>query len=131
MDVSDSDTDSYAGSAASIAVIQETSEVKLAEQIEKAFDPLPLDRALVVETRHSALINALNHDLIRLKQDAQGLCEESSLDHAKWLSLLKKTEANVDWLRTRVAQLASREKAAAPIEYEQANMSVAPGHEEG
>lgn len=126
MDVSDSDSDSYAGSAASIAFIQETSEVKLAEQIEKAFDPLLLDRALVVETRHSALLNSVSRDLIRLKEEAQELCKESSRDHAKWVSLLKKTEANVDWLKSRVSQLASRERADAPIEYEQANMRVAP-----
>lgn len=124
MDSDSSDGESYAGSAVSVAANQDTIENKLIERIDNAFDPLPLDRPIVVETQHSGLLNADTQDLLQLKQKVDELATDASEKAVNMKLLVKKIASNLDWLDTRVGALESKVKRAIPIEYAQAESKV-------
>lgn len=119
-----SDSDSYAGSATSIAADRDTGEARVVELIESAFDPLPLDRAIVVETQHSGLLNADAKDISQLKAQLDECAASSAENMLRMQALVKKIGANVEWLNARVKGLEAKAKAAIPIEYAQAESKV-------
>ena len=119
-----SDDESYAGSAASIAAERDRGDAQVVTAVQQAFDPLPMDRAIVVEAQHSGLLNAVSQDLLRLTSEAEGLCAERTAQLAAMNSLVKKTEANLDWLLARTDALAKKKKGSNPIEYAQAESKI-------
>lgn len=121
---SSSDTDSYVGSAASVSAIEESGELKVIEAVQNAFNPLPLDRAIVIEAQHSGVLNALTKDLLILKQEAQTLAADNASKASQVQSLLKKTEQNIEWLTSSLAQLEEKVKRRLPIEYAQAESKI-------
>lgn len=124
MESDSSDGESYAGSALSVAANQNTVENKVIEQIDSAFDPLPLDRPIVVETQHSGLLNADTQDILKLKQKADEQAADAAEKALNMKLLVKKISSNLEWLDSRVGALESKVKRAIPIEYAQAESKV-------
>lgn len=126
---SSDDDESYAGSAESIAAERERGDAQVVTAIQTAFDPLPLDRAIVVEAQRSGLLNSVAHDMQRLNAEADELCARMPAQLAKMQSLVKKTEANLTWLQNRTEALAKKKKSTDPIEYMQAESKIIYGED--
>lgn len=124
---SDAESSSYAGSAASIASAEEFSINDLVNQIESAFDPMPLDRALVIETKLSGLINAAMRDLEELTMQAIDRVGPVKEQAARGKELVKLILADLEWIETHIAALQSKVRMAHPIEYSKAKEHVRPG----
>lgn len=112
-----SDSESYAGSAASIAAIEESSEHRVAEELVAAYDPMPLDRALVIQARLSGMLHAQTGELNRLAEQAKERLPEMKIRAQEGKELIKRIQANVAWLQSQVALLNAGASSNLPIEF--------------
>lgn len=124
MDADTSDTDSYAGSAASVASDVAGAEVAIAAAVERAFDPMPFDRTIALEARHSGLLNAEQGDLAAAVARAEAVARECADVYARYDETMQRTLQNLAWLETHIREVDERVKRMYPIERAQAEEQV-------
>lgn len=124
---SDAESSSYAGSAASISSTEEFSINDFVTQVEAVFDPLPLDRALVIEAQLSGLTNSAVRDLEELTEQAIELVPQSKETAARGKELVRLISADLDWIDHHLTALSEKVRMAHPIEYSAAKEKIRPG----
>lgn len=124
MDDDTSDSDSYAGSAASVASDVDGPEIAVIDAIESAFDPMRFDKIIAVEARHSGLLNAEKLDLQDAVAQAEVIVRESPDLYQRCDELMQRTVQNLDWLEAHISELDERIKRMYPIERAQAEEEI-------
>lgn len=119
-----SDTDSYAGSAASVAAEENTAERQITEKINSAFDPMRFDKSIALEARHSGLLNAERIDLQTLVTEISGIQKEYTALQQNYEETVQLTTQNLDWLDAHISDLNDKVRRKYPIEHALAEESV-------
>lgn len=117
MSTESSDSDSYAGSAASIAAIEESSEHRVAEELVAAYDPLPLDRALVIQARLSGILHAQTGELNKLVQQVKERLPQVKERAQEGKELIKRIQSDIAWLQSQMATLNNVIGSNFPVEF--------------
>ncbi|EKD17728.1 uncharacterized protein L3040_008085 [Drepanopeziza brunnea f. sp. 'multigermtubi'] len=116
---------SYAGSASGdYDGTSSTNGVDMQEYMQDrfagAFDPLPLDRTLAVQTQTSGLLNAKHRELLELQQLAQQRLARSRARLAEGYQDAKEVKRDLEWTQKHVSTLKTKASRKHPKEYKQA-----------
>ncbi|RFU29114.1 hypothetical protein B7463_g7250, partial [Scytalidium lignicola] len=116
---------SYAGSASGeYESTTSASGVDMHEYMQErfagAFDPLPLDRTLAVQTQTSGLLNAKQRELMELQALAQSRLAKSRARLAEGYKDADEVRRDLEYTQKRVSNLKSKASRKHPKEYKQA-----------
>ncbi|CAL3963272.1 hypothetical protein PZA11_000940 [Diplocarpon coronariae] len=90
------------------------------DRFNSAFDPLPLDRTLAVQTQTSGLLNAKHRELLELQQLAQQRLAKSRARLTEGYQDAKEVKRDLEWTQKRVSTLKTKASRKHPKEYKQA-----------
>ncbi|KAK6503685.1 hypothetical protein TWF481_008688 [Arthrobotrys musiformis] len=115
---------SYAGSAADEFEdgSMETNDLVtvLTDRLVAAFDPIPLDRSLVVQAQTSGLLNAKTRELMELQALAQKRLAETRANFLDGMKVAKKVKGDLEWLQKKTDALKAKAEQRYPVEYNMA-----------
>ncbi|RVD85170.1 uncharacterized protein DFL_003501 [Arthrobotrys flagrans] len=115
---------SYAGSAADEFEdgSMETNDLVtvLTDRLVAAFDPIPLDRSLVVQAQTSGILNAKTRELMELQAMAQKRLAETRANFLDGMKVAKKVKGDLEWLQKRTDALKAKAEQRYPVEYNMA-----------
>ncbi|EGX45843.1 hypothetical protein TWF173_007126 [Orbilia oligospora] len=115
---------SYAGSAADEFEdgSMETNDLVsvLTDRLVAAFDPIPLDRSLVVQAQTSGMLNAKTRELMELQAMAQKRLAETRANFLDGMKVAKKVKGDLEWLQKKTDALKAKAEQRYPVEYNMA-----------
>jgi hypothetical protein len=84
------------------------------------FDPIPLDRAMVVQAQTSGLMNAKHRELLELQKQAQARLAKTRERFGDGLRDAREVHADLEWTQKKVTALKTKASRKHPKEYTQA-----------
>ncbi|KAF3917579.1 hypothetical protein AA313_de0203763 [Arthrobotrys entomopaga] len=116
---------SYAGSAADEfdvdgGMATEDLVGVLTERLVAAFDPIPLDRSLVVQAQTSGMLNAKNRELMELQALAAKRLTETRANFLDGMRVAKQVKNDLEWLQKKTDALKVKAEQRYPVEYNMA-----------
>ncbi|KAK6527796.1 hypothetical protein TWF694_004776 [Orbilia ellipsospora] len=116
---------SYAGSAADEydvdgGMATEDLVGVLTERLITAFDPIPLDRSLVVQAQTSGMLNAKNRELMELQVLAAKRLSETRANFLDGMRVAKQVKTDLEWLQKKTDALKVKAEQRYPVEYNMA-----------
>jgi len=88
--------------------------------LSNAFNPLPLDRTMVVQAQTSGLLNAKNREILDLQQIAQQRLAKLRARLPESFQDAKDVQRDLEWSSKRVSSMKSKASRKHPKEYKQA-----------
>ncbi|KAF2402290.1 hypothetical protein EJ06DRAFT_332119 [Trichodelitschia bisporula] len=113
---------SYAGSASEYEASSTGASTVdmfdyMGERLSTAFNPLPLDRALVQQAQTSGQLNAKTRELQELQALAQSRLAAMQATFAEGMKAAKEVQQDLDWTQKRVAAMNERAARNYAAEY--------------
>jgi hypothetical protein len=90
------------------------------DRFANAFDPIPLDRAMVVQAQASGQLNAKHRELLELQKKAQDRLSRTRQRFQEGLRDAREVHADLEWTQKKVTALKSKASRKHPKEYAQA-----------
>ncbi|CCX31943.1 hypothetical protein FPQ18DRAFT_118627 [Pyronema domesticum] len=118
---------SYAGSAEGDEGEEEGDMLELlTERLGQAFNPLVLDRGLVVQAQTSGMLNHKTRELIALQEEAQARLAETKRSFVEGMKIAKEVKADLDYVHRKVRALKQKTERKYPVEYNMARDRIPP-----
>ncbi|KAF8423240.1 hypothetical protein EV426DRAFT_534259 [Tirmania nivea] len=119
---------SYAGSAADEASDENEIDLValLTERLSSAFDPIPLDRSLAVQTQTSGMLNSKTRELMALQEEAAARLAQTKRSFMEGMRVAKEVKADLDYVHKRVMNLQKKTQQKYPVEYMMARDRIPP-----
>ncbi|KAI8630747.1 hypothetical protein F5Y19DRAFT_33099 [Xylariaceae sp. FL1651] len=90
------------------------------DRFSDAFDPLPLDRSLVVQAQTSGTLNAKHRELLELQAKAQARLAKSRARFADGVRDAQEVRTNLEWTSKKVSSMKKKAEKKHSKEYQKA-----------
>lgn len=136
-DAGSSQSSSYAGSAVSESPADIADHLhnqplvhmqQLAQRVEQAFDPTPLDHAVAVQAQTSGMVHGKTLELEQVRAQAVERLQETRAKLNQGLRVAQTLVSDLEWTQKRLSYISRKAKARFPIEYAQANDKYRQGY---